>query len=406
MPRKNLTARFCETVKVEQRTDYQDEMVKGLSLRISPSGAKTWNVRYISDRDSSKERLKLGRFPAMTLEKARTAALKIVMAVSEGDDPALTGRAKREAMTVQDLGEVFIEKYSKRHKKTWQEDQRILNADIYPAIGRMKAISVKRRDIIDILEQKADAGRLSQSTHVLAVLRKMFNWAVENDYLTASPASGIKPRGKAVKRDRILSNDELRSIWNAIPEASLAPQTRDIIKLLFLTGQRSGEVCGLMPAEVDFDEATWTIPNYRTKNGLTHIVPLSDQAIEILSDAQLSNNDPDRPLFCRVEKAIESNAISKAVRLKLQVSEESWTAHDIRRTVATGMAEIGIQPHIVEACLNHISGFRAGVAGVYNRAAYDKEKRRALDMWAEHLESVIGGQPSNVISITSASSDG
>lgn len=257
----------------------------------------------------------------------------------------------------------------------------------------------KRRDIIDIIEQKADAGQLSQSTHVLAVLRKMFNWAVEEDYLSASPVSGVKPRGKANKRDRILSDSEVVTIWKALPEAPLASQTRAIIKILFLTGQRSGEVCGMMPSEVNFEEATWAIPNHRTKNRLTHIVPLTYPAMNVLADEMKPDHEPDRPVFCRVEKAVESNAISKAVRLKLQVCDEPWTPHDIRRTVATGMAEIGIQPHVIEACLNHISGFRAGVAGVYNRAAYDKEKRNALDRWAEHFVSIVSGATPKIVSL-------
>lgn len=400
MPRKNLTARFCETITVNERIDYQDEMVRGLALRVSPNGVKAWNVRYTRESDGSKQRITLGRFPAISLEKARTQALKLVTAVAEGDDPSSDRKAKKAAMTVADLGTLFIEKYAKRNKKTWAEDERILKVDVYPEIGRMKAMSVKRRDLLDIIEAKADAGHIAQSRQVLAVLRKMYGWAVDSDYLDASPAAGIKPRGKVVKRDRVLSESEMRQIWNALPDASIANETRDIIRLLFLTGQRSGEVCGMMRSEIDLKAAMWTIPKERTKNGLAHTVPLTEQAMSILDRVsdRLTFAD-DGPIFSRIGVPIESNAISKAVRLKFQLFNDNWTPHDIRRTVATGMAGIGIQPHIVEACLNHISGFRAGVAGTYNRATYDREKRNAFDRWAEHFGNLINERNAVIVPI-------
>lgn len=401
MPRKNLTSRFCESVKVDERTDYQDEIVRGLALRVSPNGTKTWNVVYTRQSDNSKQRVKLGRFPAMTLEKARTAALKMVTAVSEGEDPSEEKRLQKQERTVEDLGGLYIDKYAKRNKKTWAEDERLLKVEVYPDIGRMKVPAVKRRDLLDIIEAKAEAGHIAQSTQILAVIRKMFNWAVDNDYLEVSPATGIKPRGKAVKRDRVLSSAEVKAIWAALPDAAVSVITANVLRLLFLTGQRSGEVCGMRRGELDMDRAIWTIPGTRTKNGLVHVVPLSDSAIEIIKPAlDKAGDEADAALFSRVGEPVESNAIAQAVRLKLQLFDQPWTPHDIRRTVATGMASIGVMPHIVEAALNHISGFKAGVAGVYNRAAYEAEKRRAFDMWDDHLSRVVAGAPAVITPIT------
>ncbi|MYZ47337.1 tyrosine-type recombinase/integrase [Propylenella binzhouense] len=398
MPRKNLTSRFCDTVKVEVRSDYQDEIVRGLALRVSPNGIKTWNVVYTRESDGSKQRVKIGRYPAVTLEKARTAALKMVTAVAEGGDPADAKRAQRAAITVEALGELYIEKHAKRNKKTWAEDERLLKREVYPAIGAMKAFAVKRRDVLDIIEAKAEAGRVAQSTQILAVVRKLFNWAVDGDYLSVSPAIGIRPRGKAVKRDRVLSDGEVRAIWNALPEAGMSDATRAIIRLLFLTGQRSGEVCGMTRGEIDVDAATWTIPGTRAKNGLTHVVPLSTAALATIEPVLgKAGEEPDAPLFTRIGEPIESNAIARAARRELQVTREPWTPHDIRRTVATGMAGQGIAPHVVEAVLNHISGFRAGVAGVYNRNQYEPEKRRALDQWAEHLDAIVAGRKAKIV---------
>lgn len=393
MPRKRLTDSFCKSVTVDERTDYQDEMVRGLALRVSPNGTKTWNTVFTRESDGAKQRVKLGRYPAMTLEKARTAALKMVTAVSEGDDPSEERRNRRDAMTVEALGGLYIEKYAKRNKKTWAEDERLLKVEVYPAIGKMKALAVKRRDVLDIVEAKADAGYMAQSTQILAVVRKMFNWAVDTEHVATSPAAGIKPRGKAVRRDRVLTSGELRTVWNALTGAALSEPTRNVIRLLFLTGQRSGEVCGMVRGEIDVDRRVWYLPGRRTKNGEPHVVPLSDAAFEIVERALAeAGEEKDAPLFTRIGEPIESNAIAKAVRLKLQVADGHWTPHDIRRTVATGMAEIGVAPHVVEAALNHVSGFKAGVAGTYNRHRYEHEKRRALDMWAERLDAIVSGR--------------
>ncbi|ORE97475.1 site-specific integrase [Aurantimonas sp. 22II-16-19i] len=398
MPSKNLTSRFVESVKVEDRTDFWDEAVRGLVLRVSPTGRKVWNFVYRRESDGERCRLSIGKFPALTLEKARRKALDAVTAVSDGADPSGDRRARREAMTVEELAGLYIERYAKRNKRSWAEDERVLRVDVLPAIGRTKAVAVKRRDVLDIIDAKAEAGKLTQSTHILAVVRKMFGWAVDEDYLEVSPAVGIRPRAKAVKRDRVLSAAEVRAIWTALPDAPLRPITIDVFQLLFLTGQRSGEVCGMRRGEIDLDAALWTIPGERTKNGLTHVVPLSPAALVIVERAlRRADEEAGAPLFSRTGEPIESNAIAKAAKLKLQILDERWTPHDIRRTVATMMGDIGILPHVVEAVLNHISGFRAGVAGVYNRTRYEPEKRRALDMWADHLDAIVTGRKAVVV---------
>ena len=400
MPRKNLTTRFVEAVKVEQRTDFWDDIVRGLVLRVSPSGVKSWTAVYVRENDGAKRRLTIGQFPAISLERARSKALKVMTSVSEGEDPAGEKRARREAMKVQELGGLYLEKYAKRQKRTWEEDQRILTKDVYPLIGDHRVMALRRRDIIDVVEAKADTGRARQAGIVLAVVRRMFNWAVENDYLEASPVQGVKAPGKPVRRDRVLSDDELKTVLQALSSAALSEAMRVILRLLALTGQRSGEVCGMTKSEIDLDRALWTIPARRTKNGLQHMVPLSDPALSLISEWYPSEKEPsETPLFSRTGEPIESNAVAAAVRKNLQVLEERWTPHDLRRTTATGMAELGVQPHVIEAALNHISGFRAGVAGTYNRARYEPEKRRALAIWGVYVQAIETGKNDKVIPI-------
>jgi hypothetical protein len=176
MPRKSLTVRFIETVQAEKRTDYWDDVVRGLVLRVSKTGVKSWNVVYTGQEDGIKRRLTLGKFPAVTLEKARTQALKTMASVAEGENPSSDKQARRAAMTVDDLASLYIKKYAKPEKKTWQEDLRILNVEVLPKLGKFKAKAVNRRDILDIIEAKAEEGYVAQSRMVLATVRKMFNW--------------------------------------------------------------------------------------------------------------------------------------------------------------------------------------------------------------------------------------
>ncbi|RUT82669.1 MULTISPECIES: site-specific integrase [unclassified Mesorhizobium] len=385
--RINFTDKFVGSLTVEKRTDYWDDKVRGLVLRVNPTGIKTWTVIYSRESDGARQRVTLGRYPAITLERARAKALKAMSAVAEGEDPAERKRVARASLTVEELGGIYIDKYAKRQKKTWAEDERILKREVYPSVGKMKASAVKRRDVLDIIDAKADAGKGAASTNILAVVRKLFNWAVDSDYLVSSPVVGVKPRSKPVRRERVLSDVELKGLWRALFVAGLSPAVADILRLLMLTGQRSGEVAGMMRSEVDIAAASWVIPRERTKNGIEHAVPLSAPALAIIEAAILrtDKDEPDAPLFSRTGQPIESNAVAQATRLKLQFSNQQWSPHDIRRTVATGMAELGVAPHIVEALLNHVSGFRAGVAGVYNRAKYEPEKRAAMTLWAEHL---------------------
>lgn len=397
MPRKNLTARFVDSVSVETRTDFWDEAMRGLVLRVGPSGAKSWTFIYTAEGDGEKRRVTLGRHPALTLEKARRKALDLAAAVSDGQDPASDKRASREAMTFADLAGLYVDRYAKRQKKSWEQDDRLLRVEVLPVIGKKKMAAVTKRDILDIIEAKAEAGFLVQSNRLLALLRKLGNWAVAEDYLSASPAAGVKPRSKPVSRDRVLSEDEVKALWNALPGAALRDVTRDVFRFLLLTGQRSGEVSGMRRSEVDVDGALWTIPAARSKNGRAHTVPLSDAALAIIKERLRKADDGrDAPLFAHIDEPMPSNAIAHAARLKLQLFEDAWTPHDIRRTVATQMAEAGILPHIVESVLNHVSGFRSGVAGVYNRATYEPEKRRALDLWADRLEAIVTGRESNI----------
>lgn len=193
----------------------------------------------------------------------------------------------------------------------------------------------------------------------------------------------------------MLTDDEIKAVLAVLPAAPITDQMRDILLLLFYTGQRAGEVAGMRRSEIDADASLWVIPPERTKNQRQHLMPLSKPALAII-EAAMKRTKADA-LFSRVgEQPIESNAVAKAVRANLQVLDQRWTAHDARRTFVTSLNEMKVAPHIVEAMVNHVSGFRGGVAGIYNQAQYQPEIRKAMTKWAAHLANVLAGK-SNVV---------
>ncbi|MBB4003166.1 tyrosine-type recombinase/integrase [Aurantimonas endophytica] len=404
MPKLNLTTRFVDTVKAEKRTEYWDETIRGLTLRVTPTGARSWSIVWTGETDGIKRRLTLGSYPAIDLHAARKRALGELAKISEGADPTTRKRAVRAEMTLEELSDLYVEKYAKPNKRSWQTDERVLAKDVVAIIGAKRKISsIGRRDILDAIDRKIDEGKPIASRQVLAIVSKFFNWAVAEDYLTASPVAGVQQRAKARSRERVLSNAEVRYVWKQIDLASLSAPMRQIVRLLFLTGQRAGEVAGMQRGEVDLTAALWTSPGARTKNGREHAVPLSPAALAIVKAAIATMgakaDDPASPLFCKIKTAITSNAVAHAVRDKLQLKEgPDWTPHDARRTMATRMAEdLNVDPHHIEAVLNHITGHRSGVAGTYNRSTYLVAKRRALVLWAEHLDTNVSGKKAIVV---------
>jgi integrase len=187
-------------------------------------------------------------------------------------------------------------------------------------------------------------------------------------------------------RDRVLSDAELRTVWRALEDDDYGM----VVKLLMLTGQRAGEIAGLEWAEVNFKQVLISLPGERTKNGRPHNIPMSATVNSLLQ----SRDEADRHLiFGQGEGPFSGWSKAKTALDRRTGPLKHWTVHDLRRTVATGMADIGIQPHIIEAVLNHVSGHKGGVAGIYNRSSYAAKKAAALARWDEHVSQIVGGPP-------------
>ncbi len=254
---------------------------------------------------------------------------------------------------------------------------------------------IDRRTVAALLSEVATSKGPTVVNHVRASLSAFFGWAMREGLTEANPVIGTNRAVAVSSRDRVLTDDELRSIWNALSDDDYG----NIVRLLALTGQRRDEIGGLRWSEVNFAKAVIALPPERTKNKKPHDVPLSDASLAILQKLHAAAGYREFVFGIRAN-GFQGWSKSKEA-LDASIALPDWRLHDLRRTVSTMMHdELGIPPHIVEAVLNHISGHRAGVAGVYNRALYAKEKAVALARWAEHLSAIVTGRSTNVVTIS------
>jgi integrase len=368
----------------------------GFGIRVSPRGAKAWVwVYHFKGRP---RRLTLGSYPAMCLADARAKLAEAQKLLSNGDDPGdrevQRRKADRVAETVQDLVEAYLEKWARPRKRSVAEDERILKKDVLPPWGRRKAKEIARRDVIELLDRIVDRGSPIAANRTLAVVRRIFGWALSRDIVTANPCAAVKAPGKENRRDRILNLDEIAALWHALDTTKLpiSASIRLALKLQLTTAQRKGEVINAEWKEFDFDESIWTIPGERAKNGMTHRVPLSPISLVVLDQVTSAKDGGGRWLFTspRRDGPITGAAVDHAMRHNrdaLGIGEV--TPHDLRRTAASHMTSIGINRLVVSKLLNHAE---PGVTAVYDRHSYDAEKRAALDAWGARLADIVGSR--------------
>jgi integrase len=396
-----------------------DEDMSGFGIRLRAGGSAVWIAQY---RVGAKQRrVTLGKLSTLDADAARKAAKQVLAKAGLGQDHQAERRAQqaRAAVTFKAIADQYLEHAKKALKdKTYAECERHLTRDWKPCHKR-PVHEIDRRDVAARLQVIAAEYGPIAANRSRATLSTFYAWAIGHGVAEVNPVIGTVPPGKESEGQRALSSAEARSVWGALGDDEFGR----IVKLLLLTGQRRGEVAGMTWAELDLDKALWSLPADRTKNALPHDVPLSQQAVAILSavprrEKEVSTADgPRRELRAllfgrgdgpfsgwskpreRLNGRIARKRASARLGRPLTKDEKPepadslprWTLHDLRRTVVTGMNELGIQPHIVEAVVNHVSGrAKAGVAGVYNRATYATEKRMALQAWADHLDEVLG----------------
>ena len=401
MPKVALTDRFCSSAKaLGTQTDFFDETVSGLALRVTAQGYRSWSYLFTSPRDGKRARATIGTYPATSLAAARGKALEARGHVEAGKDPRLVLAGPTAAMTMAGLVDAYLADPEKAALRSRAEIERRLRKNVVPIIGEVKLAELRRRDVRNVTDAILRRGRKVEATRVFEDVRGMVRWAVQNEYLDANPLDGMNKPAEAAASNRVLSDDEIRTLWQGLPKAlARSEQCQTIIKLCLVTAQRVGEVAGMMRAELDLKAREWRLPGQRTKNGHAHVVPLSDIALAIIKEAMAEAGEG--ALFPCGRGSLSPVAVARTILRANEITHERplgrfgispWSAHDLRRTTLTGMARLGVAPIVLGHVANHRTTTRAGVTlAVYSHYAYDKEKRAALDSWAGQLQSIVAG---------------
>jgi integrase len=399
MATKKLTDASIKALKPKkERYEVWETNGKGFGIRVAPSGRKSFI--YVFRFQRLARRMTLGTYPSMKLVEAHSAHAKARELLVKGKDPGTelveSRSADRDASTVRGLVHEYLDKWAKPNKRSWKEDERILNKDVVPALGRKKAKDIKRRDIVLLLDKIVERGSFIQANRTLAVIRKMFNFALNRGILDTSPCAAISAPSKENQRERVLSEDEIKAFWNRLDKAKMAEGTRLALKLQLVTGQRKGEVIGAEWDEFDLGEGWWTIPSEKAKNNSSHRVPLSKPAQDLLKEIKEQSNG-SKWLFPspRGDMPMTGPAIDHAVRNNMDSFKiDPFTPHDLRRTCATQIASMGTDRLIVGKILNHVE---RGVTATYDRHGYDKEKSQALNKWGRKLTSILTSEKAKVV---------
>lgn len=412
IPRLDLTDRFIQGAKAKgaPQVDYFDEGTPGLALRVSQGGKKAWSFIFTAST-GKRARLTLGTYPGTSLAKARTLALEARAEANSGRDPRdLFAAQEANAATVAMLAESYLEKHIRPNLRSAANFEQRINRNVLPVIGSVRLADLHPRDLNRVLDPIIARGAPSEANRVYENLRAMFRWAVRRGDLDKSPTDRMaKPAPESAPRERFLSDDEIRHLWHILPSALAQSKTcQRIVKLCLITGQRCGEVAGMRRDELDLKKAVWSLPGSRTKNASPHVVPLSDMALSIIKEALDAAGDDAAFVFPspvtdaeREITGIDPHAVATTLRRAHQVTKArpqgrfemaAWTSHDLRRSALTGLAKLGVAPIVIGAVANHLSVTKAGVTfTAYVQHDYAKEKRDALDLWADRLKGIING---------------
>ncbi len=390
---KKFTHRLVEALKPTQARRIVWEPVAygqgNLGLRISPVGQKTWVFQF--RLDGKAKMMSLGRFPEMSVEAAHMAAAQAMQTRAHGLDPARPlleqRKAQRASPTIDELVTDYIELYAKPTKRSADRDEALLKRNVLPHWGPRKASSIERRDVVALLDRVIARGAGVQANRTHSVLSRMFRWAVGRQMLENNPVLGYEaPVKESAGRERCLSDDELKAFVTKLPTAGMAPITRLALRFQLLTATRPGEVVGATWAEIDEKTAIWTIPGGRTKNSLTHKLPLSPQAAELLKEAKAFDRGAGYVFPSpRHEKKgpLDVSALAHGIAHNLEhFGVPPFYAHDLRRTAATGMAELGADWTVLQKVLNHKL---RGETAKYVRHGYAEEMRDVLTKWGEKV---------------------
>ena len=416
-----LTDRGIKTLKHREK-EYSISDRDGLSIRVFPNGRKSFQYRYKLPGWKYYRRYTYGDYPDLSLREARDKHAKAKKQVQNGINLNLEKKiAISKQVAAQTVSEAYDEHdslYLSRQLKQPGRQRQYFEKDVLPEIGEMKVKDVTSRHLIAILDSIVGRNAPIQANRTLSALKRFFNFCVERGILDYNPAAQISRSaagGKETPKDRFLSESEIELFWKKIDTAKFSKQVQLILKILFLTGQRVGEVVAAEWDEIDLQNNIWTIPKEKSKNSNENRVPLNGMTIKCFNELKKlsyyysAEGEPKQSRYCcqspqqmretprdkkskytTPERAIQRVTIGRAIqRHQEYFGINKWTPHDIRRTLSTHLNEMGILPHVVEKILNHKM---QGVMAVYNKAEYWGEKVEALNRWQEKIKQIIAGE--------------
>ena len=387
MPRIRLTKSAIDALPTPKSDEvYWDAGCPGFGVKVTPKGRKVFIVLYRTAGAGSKVRkYTIGPYGRVTLHQARVAAQKVFAAKLDGRDPAAEKReAKRRVVAdrVEHLLEMFIAQRLSQNRSRG-EISRLLRREVgRPWAGR-SIHEIAKRDVVEVVTAIEQRGAPVAANKTLKSIKTFLRWCVGRAVLDQSPAEGVPLPAKEVARDRVLDDEELARVILAARQ--IGGPYSGIVELLALTGQRREEVARLQWEELDLARRIWTIPKSRTKNAKAHVVHLSEQAL-----AAVKRVDARGPLVFSLLGTKPFQEFSRAKRELDQLSGVTgWRVHDLRRTCVSGMARLGVAPHVADKILNHQTGTISGVAAVYQRHEFLAERRAALDLWEAHVSQLL-----------------
>jgi integrase len=376
--------------------DYFDDLTPGLSLRVTANGVRTWTVFY-RDKNARQKRFTLGRYPAVKLVDARELARNAQRRVAHGGDPVVDKRAAREVLTFGGLAQKYLDDYAKLNKKSWEEDERQLNADLLPKWKSRPTAEIKAEDLLAILNAKVRNGSPVAANRLRALVSRIFTFGTDQRLVpaAANPVIGVKKPTKESSRDRVLTESEIRRIWDACDTQN--PYVSAWFRLRLVTAQRGGELLQMRWSDVDEESHFWTIPAEFVKNAHGHRVYLNELARKVL--ATVPRDDKSVWAFPksfmgdykhvgrRLAQSTRANIIIEGNQNTRGRDKADIRGHDLRRTAASLMASRGVPRFVISRILNHSE--EKDITSVYDRYGYDAEKKAAMDLWNRLLIAIL-----------------
>ncbi|WP_017182119.1 tyrosine-type recombinase/integrase [Sphingobium xenophagum] len=434
-----ITKRAVDAVAIPpagKRHHLWDDSVKGFGLMVTDRGARSYILQYrIGGRGNPTRRVTIGKHGSpWTPDTARNRASELLEQVRRKVDPYDASRAVAEAakaekesraalavvlsrLAFDTVADNFIAGYAKKSIKRWKEYEGVILRDLKPAFGSTPLPTLTAADISDLLDRIGERGS-STALRAYNVLRAIDAYALEKEkrhYKAAqSPLSDVQRPGTVAKRERHLTDDELLAVWHAA--GGMGWPFLPIVRLLILTGQRLREVAHMQWRELDLKAATWLIPGERTKNGQSTLVPLSPEALAILADLPNIKNDRDLVFpsssgtalsaFSKPKAKLDATIMAGMRERAIEAGNDpdtlelvDWRFHDLRRTLAVGCQRMGVPVEVTEEILNHRSGTRDGIVGVYQVYRFQDEKAEALKKWATRVASLSSRKTASVINL-------